>query len=613
MSCGPRFENVTWKRTWDDAALDTATVELRAWPGHEETLAALQNARHLASRGRPTGEDLETLGGGWTGEDALAIAVCAALSATDLPDGLLLAVSHSGDSDSTGALSWNLLGAHSRRPDPPGHDPGQHHARRPALGDTNPGDSTPGNGTPGDSTPGDGTPGDGASSDGPVPTGTRPDGSWIGREHGSEFTLTPEQNAAADRFLAGARADEGQISPQVTSIADNLDGARMQGYPDFVLKGEDSLKRKFADALERYPDLTPDQVLSNIKDSVRYTIELPPQLYTDGVVSAVDDLRARGYENVTFKPTWDNPDTYKGVNSTWRDPATGRVFEVQFHSPDSFDAKMRSHELYETERVATTDVDRQRAADGQAEIFRQVDVPDNAVERLDELKRELNAERPSDPSGDAPDVASDRGVDGSLDDHAPADPGDTAPGTEPGDTPDWADIAGTTDVNSLPALHAGTATPDQAHAYIVEHHPYVLEVNADRLRGRIPGSDVNCSRCVLATDRGFAEGTPSSALPWPKGPGWGSADADFDDYARSLGAEPADIRAVSSYDEIIGDIAARGEDSHGMVYISRPWNDSAHVFNVVHDEQGVVFLDGQTGRLATLEENVDILYLPIGK
>jgi hypothetical protein len=70
---------------------------------------------------------------------------------------------------------------------------------------------------------------------------------------------------------------------------------------------------------------------------------------------------------------------------------------------------------------------------------------------------------------------------------------------------------------------------------------------------------------------------------------------------------------VSSYDEIIGDIAARGEGSHGMVYVFRPWDDSAHVFNVVHDEKGVVFLDGQTGRLATLEENVDILYLPIGK
>lgn len=94
-----------------DTALDTATDELRAWPGHDETATALDNARQLAARGRPTPEDLESLGGGWTGEEALAIAVCAALSATDMRDGLLLAVNHSGDSDSTGALCGNLLGA----------------------------------------------------------------------------------------------------------------------------------------------------------------------------------------------------------------------------------------------------------------------------------------------------------------------------------------------------------------------------------------------------------------------------------------------------------------------------------------------------------------------
>jgi ADP-ribosylglycohydrolase len=54
---------------------------------------------------------LETLGGGWVGHEALAIAVCAALSAPDVASGLLLAVNHSGDSDSTGSICGNLLGA----------------------------------------------------------------------------------------------------------------------------------------------------------------------------------------------------------------------------------------------------------------------------------------------------------------------------------------------------------------------------------------------------------------------------------------------------------------------------------------------------------------------
>lgn len=92
-------------------ALDAAVGELRGWDGAGETLDALDLARTLARRGRPTAEDLEGLGGGWIGEEALAIAVCVALSAEDIEDGLRLAVNHSGDSDSTGSICGNLLGA----------------------------------------------------------------------------------------------------------------------------------------------------------------------------------------------------------------------------------------------------------------------------------------------------------------------------------------------------------------------------------------------------------------------------------------------------------------------------------------------------------------------
>lgn len=92
------------------AAIATARSELANWGGHEETLAALDAGVGLAKEGRPRPEDLETLGGGWVGEEALAIAVCAALAATDLPDGLRLAANHSGDTDSTAAIAGNLLG-----------------------------------------------------------------------------------------------------------------------------------------------------------------------------------------------------------------------------------------------------------------------------------------------------------------------------------------------------------------------------------------------------------------------------------------------------------------------------------------------------------------------
>ncbi len=50
------------------------------------------------------------LGGGWTAEEALSIALYSCLVAKSFQHGLKIAVTHSGDSDSTGAIAGNLLG-----------------------------------------------------------------------------------------------------------------------------------------------------------------------------------------------------------------------------------------------------------------------------------------------------------------------------------------------------------------------------------------------------------------------------------------------------------------------------------------------------------------------
>jgi ADP-ribosylglycohydrolase len=65
----------------------------------------------LALRGIPGPKGLETLGAGWVAEEALSIAICCALTARDFRHGVLLAVNHSGDSDSTGAIAGNIMGA----------------------------------------------------------------------------------------------------------------------------------------------------------------------------------------------------------------------------------------------------------------------------------------------------------------------------------------------------------------------------------------------------------------------------------------------------------------------------------------------------------------------
>ncbi|MFI8932930.1 ADP-ribosylglycohydrolase family protein [Streptomyces sp. NPDC053474] len=84
---------------------------LARYPGHEETSTALARAVDLAAEGEPDAARVESLGAGWIAEEALAIAVYAALAAPRAEDALTLAVNHSGDSDSTGSVCGNLLGA----------------------------------------------------------------------------------------------------------------------------------------------------------------------------------------------------------------------------------------------------------------------------------------------------------------------------------------------------------------------------------------------------------------------------------------------------------------------------------------------------------------------
>lgn len=95
------------------AALDE-TVRLLAGRDDQEVAAALELARHAAATGRHRMETVESLGAGWVAEEALAIAVYAALAYPEpdqFLDALALAVTHGGDSDSTGAICGNILGA----------------------------------------------------------------------------------------------------------------------------------------------------------------------------------------------------------------------------------------------------------------------------------------------------------------------------------------------------------------------------------------------------------------------------------------------------------------------------------------------------------------------
>lgn len=69
-------------------------------------------AIELADNNKSDVENVESIGGGWTGEEALAIALyCAVRHFDSFENALIAAVNHAGDSDSTGAITGNILGA----------------------------------------------------------------------------------------------------------------------------------------------------------------------------------------------------------------------------------------------------------------------------------------------------------------------------------------------------------------------------------------------------------------------------------------------------------------------------------------------------------------------
>ncbi|WP_198540976.1 hypothetical protein [Mycobacteroides chelonae] len=192
--------------------------------------------------------------------------------------------------------------------------------------------------------------GEHAGAKGEKPNSPGNGGGWV--SHDSGVSLSPEHNAAANRFLEQARQAEPQVTQSLRGIVENAPGSQFMGLEN-RLKTEESFKRKLATFIVTNPNLSTAEHLKDMRDSVRYTVQMPHEVYTSATQQAIDRLVAEGYEPVRLSNTWGQPG-YQGLNSAWREPKTGHTFEVQFHTPASFDAAKVTHFLYEEERLPDT-------------------------------------------------------------------------------------------------------------------------------------------------------------------------------------------------------------------------------------------------------------------
>lgn len=92
------------------------TMMPKYFPGHDEELGRFSRLIHQAlSLGQdfiPEDSAIRELGEGWVGDEAIAIAVFSVMRHIDsFEDCIVCAVNHDGDSDSTGAIAGNIIGA----------------------------------------------------------------------------------------------------------------------------------------------------------------------------------------------------------------------------------------------------------------------------------------------------------------------------------------------------------------------------------------------------------------------------------------------------------------------------------------------------------------------
>jgi hypothetical protein len=130
------------------------------------------------------------------------------------------------------------------------------------------------------------------------------------------------------------------------------------------------------------PDADWHELIPRIADGIRYTFCFPDDKYTSGVTEVRESLKVAGFEPYELKNAWaDETRAYKGINSTWMDADSGLLFEVQMHTPASWNAKQDSHREYEIiESRSATAEEKEQARQRQGQIFASVPIPDGAVQ-----------------------------------------------------------------------------------------------------------------------------------------------------------------------------------------------------------------------------------------
>ena len=193
----------------------------------------------------------------------------------------------------------------------------------------------------------------------PVDRSSDPEGSWRGDS--GRFLDRAANAEVEERYGQIAEAERTVLTPAMREIEACDPERRLVGF-EHRLKGLDRLKDKVAAQMDAQPELSGAQAMATVKDPVRFTFHYADDRYTSGVQTDLARLKESGFKQVELRNSWADA-SYRGINSRWRELGSGLVFEVQFHTWDSLEAKQLMHAAYERIRDPQTSRKEQRELD----------------------------------------------------------------------------------------------------------------------------------------------------------------------------------------------------------------------------------------------------------
>lgn len=132
----------------------------------------------------------------------------------------------------------------------------------------------------------------------------------------------------------------------VESVTKN--GGEMEGL-EFRLKTEESLARKIA-ADSAKENIPAEIAAKDINDVNRYTGIFSKETLVDNALLVDKNIQASGFKLKSVKKSFGQPGTYQGLHFVYKHQ-DGRVFERQFHTPESIRIKDAIHKAYEISRT----------------------------------------------------------------------------------------------------------------------------------------------------------------------------------------------------------------------------------------------------------------------